>query len=134
MFIKRNRTQFAGKAYQSVLLVQGKRVPGKRPPGRPVAGSSAPKSVVVHETLANLSRLPADLIGLIESYCHGATPNAAALAGAPNPWPLAAEVAGGAVHVGPCYGLLAGLHALARELGIVRAVEKRPARSGWPSI
>ena len=122
MFIKRNRTQFAGKAYQSVLLVQGKRVPGKRPPGRPVAGSSAPKSVVVHETLANLSRLPADLIGLIESYCHGATPNAAALAGAPNPWPLAAEVAGGAVHVGPCYGVLAGLHGLARELGIVRAV------------
>ena len=26
------------------------------------------------------------------------------------------------MHVGPCYGLLAGLHAVARELGIVRAV------------
>ena len=61
MFIKRNRTQWAGKPYQSVLLVQGKRVPGKRPPGRPAAGSPAPKSVVVHETLANLTRLPADL-------------------------------------------------------------------------
>ena len=77
MFIKRNRTQHGGKPYQSVLLVQGKRVPGKRPPGRPAAGSPRPKSVVVHQTLANLSRLPADLITLIEGYCQGAPPDAA---------------------------------------------------------
>jgi hypothetical protein len=34
VFIKRNHTVLGGKAYQSVLLVQGKRVPAKRPPGR----------------------------------------------------------------------------------------------------
>jgi hypothetical protein len=122
MFIKRNRTQLAGKPYQSVLLVQGKRVPGKRPPGRPAAGQALPKSVVIHETLANLSRLPADLITLIEGYCHGATPDAAVQVATPNPSRALAELAGGALHVGPCYGLLAGLHALARELGIIRAV------------
>src|SRR6058998_3847221 len=66
VFIKRNRTVLAGRDYQSVLLVQGKRVPAKRPPGRPAAGAPAPKSVVVHETLANLSKLPPDLIDLIE--------------------------------------------------------------------
>ena len=122
MFIKRNRTQLAGKPYRSVLLVQGKRVPGKRPPGRPATGQPPPKSVVVHETLANLSRLPADLITLIEGYCQRATPDAAANATASSSTRAPAEVAGSALHVGPCYGLLAGLHALARELGIVRAV------------
>jgi hypothetical protein len=110
MFIKRNCTRHAGQTYASVLLVQGKRVPAKRPPGRPATGAPPPKSVVVHETLANLSRLPADLVVLIEGYCRGATPDARRAA-APAP-----------VHVGPCYGLLAGLHALAGELGIVRAV------------
>lgn len=115
MFIKRNRTQHGGKSYQSVLLVQGKRVPAKRPPGRPAAGAPPPKTVVVHETLANLSRLPAQLITLIEGYCQGAGSNA--------PAPQAvAPAAAMALHVGPCYGLLAGLHGLARELGIVRAV------------
>jgi hypothetical protein len=118
MFIKHNRTQHAGQAYQSVLLVQGRRVPGKRPPGRPAAGAPPPPSVVVHETLANLSRLPADLIALIESYCRGAAPDATA----PRAGRGAAPATGAAVHVGPCYGLLAGLHALARERGIVRAV------------
>jgi len=117
VFIKRNRTRHAGKAYQSVLLVQGRRVPGKRPPGRPAAGSPPPKSVVVHETLANLSRLPADLISLIEGYCQGSVPDATA-----TPGTRAAAPAADALHVGPCYGLLAGLHALARERGIVRAV------------
>jgi hypothetical protein len=112
MFIKRNRTQLAGKPYQSILLVQGKRVPGKRPPGRPAAGQAPPKSVVVHETLANLSRLPADLIGLIEGYCQGKSPDLEPQS----------PTAGGAMHVGPCYGLLAGMHGLARELGIVGAV------------
>lgn len=120
MFIKRNGTQHKGKAYQSVLLVQGKRVPAKRPPGRPAANAPAPKSVVIHETLANLSRLPAELVALIESFCQGAAPLAAPAA---TPATRAAQPAAlPAVHVGPCYGLLAGLHALARELGLVRAV------------
>ncbi|MHB1306650.1 MAG: IS1634 family transposase [Limisphaerales bacterium] len=109
MFLKRNHTLHDGKAYQSVLLVRGKRVPAKRPPGRPAAGAPPPKSVVVHETLANLSGLPADLLTLIEGYCRGSIPGAAA--------PVA-----GPVRVGPCYGLLAGLHALARQSGIVEAV------------
>ena len=68
MFIKRNNTSFNGKPYVSVLLVQGKRVPAKRPPGRPPA-DAPPKTVVVHETLANLSKLPASLIDLIAGYC-----------------------------------------------------------------
>jgi len=70
MFVKRNRTQHAGKPYASVLLVQGKRVPAKRPPGRPRADRPPPKSVVIHETLANLTRLPGELIELIEGYCQ----------------------------------------------------------------
>jgi hypothetical protein len=115
MFVKRNRTRHAGKAYQSVLLVQGQRVPAKRPPGRPPADAPPPRTRVVHETLANLSRLPADLVARIEDYCRGSLPNAPARAAAH------ATVAT-AVHVGPCYGLLASLHGLARELGIVRAV------------
>jgi len=126
VFIKRNRTQHAGQPYRSVLLVQGKRVPGKRPPGRPAAGAPPPKSVVVHETLANLSRLPADLIALIEGYCRGAVPDATT----PRASRGVASTAGAAVHVGPGYELLAGLHALARERGIVRAVGEatRPQR------
>ena len=118
MFIKRNHTTIAGKQYRSVLLVQGKRVPGKRGPGRPRAQAEPPKSVVVHETLANLSKLPEELIRFIESYCNAkAQPSSAPPSG----------LAQGAaepqrVHVGPCYGLLAALHALASELGIVAAV------------
>jgi hypothetical protein len=77
MFLKRNHTRLAGKDYQSILLVQGKRVPAKRPPGRPTAGAPAPKSVVVHETLANLSKLPPDLIDLIERHCKPQPPPAA---------------------------------------------------------
>ena len=115
MFIKRNRTQHEGKPYQSILLVQGKRVPAKRPPGRPAAGAPALKTVVVHETLANLSRLPAELVALIEGFCHGRLPASPASSTPP-------ASAAPALHVGPCYGLLAGLHALARELGIVGAV------------
>jgi hypothetical protein len=118
MFIKRNRTRHGDKPYQSILLVQGKRVPAKRPPGRPAAAAPPPKTVVVHETLANLSRLPAELVALIEDFCQGRAPNAAATPSAR----AAVREATPAVQVGPCYGLLAGLHALARELGIVRAV------------
>jgi len=121
MFIKRNRTQHAGRPYSSVLLVQGKRVPAKRPSGRPRANSPPPKSVVIHETLAHLSRLPRELIELIEGYCKGSPAEAAAPAGrgvARGP----GAAPGASLHVGPCYGLLAGLHGLARELGIVEAV------------
>ncbi|MDP2323716.1 MAG: IS1634 family transposase [Gammaproteobacteria bacterium] len=118
MFIKRNRTQHGAKPYQSVLLVQGKRVPAKRAPGRPAAGASPPRTIVVHETLANLSRLPVELVALIEAFCQGSLPDATAT---PCVGTAAPKVVS-AVHVGPCYGLLAGLHALARELGIVRAV------------
>ena len=126
MFVKRNVTQHAGKACQSVLLVQGRRVPGKRPPGRPRADAPPPKSVVVHETLANLSRLPADLIALIEGYSRGDAPDAPAPRANRSPGPATTA----ALHLGPCYGLLAGLPALARELGIVRAVGEatRPQR------
>jgi transposase len=123
MFIKRNRTQHAGKPYQSVLLVQGKRLPGKRAPGRPLAGSAPPKSVVVHETLANLSRLPSELIDLIDSYCKERSQDSSTASQVnEKPSPETSGAAGPKVHVGPCYGLLAALHALARELGVVGAV------------
>jgi len=122
MFIKRNNTSFNGKSYGSVLLVQGKRVPAKRPPGRP-ATDALLKTVVVHETLANLSKLPSSLIDLIADYCQKgsdpirppAAPTGTYAAEVPLP-PIPA------VHLGPCYGVLAALHALARELGIVEAV------------
>ena len=124
MFIKRNRTQLAGKAYQSILLVQGKRVPAKRPPGRPAAGAAPPKTVVIHQTLANLSHLPPDLVALIEAFCRRPDPPPpAAPPGASDPGATPGPNGPNAsVHVGPCYGLLAALHALAREIGLVGAV------------
>ena len=73
--------------------------------------------MVVHQTLANLSKLPAELIDLIDSFCKqdksrgAAVPRAAGASEGPPP-----------IHVGPCYGVLAGLHGLAQELGIVGAV------------
>jgi len=122
MFIKRNNTSFNGKPYGSVLLVQGKRVPAKRSPGRPT--SDAPlKTVVVHETLANLSKLPASLIDLIAGYCQKSIDPAS-----PPTVPVGTTTAAvpgdlrPSVHLGPCYGVLAALHVLARELGIVQAV------------
>ena len=117
MFIKRNQSSLGGKTYSSVLLVQGKRVPAKRPPGRP-ADDAPRKTVVVHETLANLSKLPPALLSLIESYCknpEGGTPS-------PGETKSSTVDSNPAIHLGPVYGLLAGLHALARELGIVKAV------------
>jgi hypothetical protein len=117
VFIKRNRTVLGGKDYQSVLLVQGKRIPTKRPPGRPAAGTPAPKSVVVHETLANLSKLPADLIDLIERHCQGQPPPPDQR----SPAPSGSETST-AIHLGPCYGVLAALDGLAREIGLVQAV------------
>lgn len=117
VFIKRNHTVLAGKDYQSVLLVQGKRVPAKRPPGRPAAGTPAPKSVVVHETLANLSKLPPDLIELIERHCQHQPPPPE------SPCPPGGDSQTPAtIHLGPCYGVLAALDGLAREMGLVQAV------------
>jgi hypothetical protein len=123
VFIKRNRTVLAGQDYPSILLVQGKRVPAKRPPGRPAVGAPAPKSVVVHETLANLSELPPDLIELIERHCKHPPPPPES----PGP-PASGSGALAAIHPGPCYGVLAALDGLAREMGLVPAVGE-PSRS-----
>jgi len=105
MFIKRNRSRQGGKTYRSVLLVEGVREPVIRPPGRPPKDAPV-KTRVVHHTLANLSRLPEPLVALIEQYCQGKLPTGEA----PR------------VQLGPCYGVLAGLHALAGELGLVAAL------------
>ena len=123
MFVKRNRTQLGGRPYESVLLVQGKRVPAKRPPGRPAAGAPAPKSVVIHETLANLSKLPPELIELIDTHCKNQPP----------PPPLTGSSSGAcdsssSIHLGPCYGVLAALDGLAREMGLVEAVGEQSRR------
>ncbi len=117
VFIKRNHTVLGGKDYQSVLLVQGKRVSAKRPPGRPAAGAPAPKSVVVHETLANLSKLPPELIDLIERHCQGQGPPADTPGSCPSGSGVLADI-----HLGPCYGVLAALDGLARQMGLVQAV------------
>jgi len=117
VFIKRNHTVLAGKDYRSILLVQGKRVPAKRPPGRPPAGAPAPKSVVIHETLANLSKLSPELIELIERHCQHQPPPPQS----PSP-PASGSEASDAIHMGPCYGVLAALDGLAREMGLVQAV------------
>ena len=112
MFIKRNCSRQGGKTYQSVLLVEGVREAALRPRGRPPK-DAAVKTRVVHHTLANLSRLPEPLLALIEQYCKGQVPVGATPA----------------VQVGACYGLLAGLHALAGEIGLVAALgSDRPAK------
>lgn len=105
MFIKRNRSRQGGKTYRSVLLVEGVREPVIRPRGRPPKDAPA-KTRVVHHTLANLSRLPEPLVALIEQFCRGKLPTGQA----PR------------VQMGPCYGLLAGLHALAGEVGLIAAL------------
>jgi hypothetical protein len=77
---------------------------------------------VVHNTLANLSRLPNDLIALIEGYCRGTVPDSIRPPTTPVTACGVAATRAPALHVGPFCGLLASLHALAREVGIVRAV------------
>ena len=111
MFIKRNRTRHGEKEYESILLVQGERVPAPRPPGRPVKGEKL-KTVVVHRTLANLSKLPEGLVALIARFCEAERSGK----------PLDTLVGDGEVSVGPVYGQLAGLVSLARELGIEAAL------------
>ena len=110
MFIKRNRSVQGDREYSSVLLVQGERVPVPRGPGRP-RKDDAVRTKVVHRTLANLSHLPPDLIALIERYCK-AEREGTPLALEPAPEPL----------IGPAYGPMAVLLALAREIGIDRAL------------
>lgn len=118
MFIKRNCSRQGGKTYHSVLLVEGVREPVIRPRGRPPKNASV-KTRVVHYTLANLSRLPEPLVALIEEYCRGKLPP-----GPPQQTGLPGDKAGEApkVQMGPCYGLLAGLHALAGEVGLIAAL------------
>ena len=115
MFIKRNRSRHGDSEYQSVLLVQGKRVPTPRKPGRPPKGEpkGEPKpSTVVHETLANLSKLPEPLIALIERYCKAERDGE----------PMDALLSTGDVHIGPVYGPLASLRTLAKNMGIERSL------------
>ncbi len=116
MFIKRNSSRRGKSKYSSVLLVQGERVPVARGPGRPKSDEPR-KTKVVHRTLANLSKLPDPLIALIEQFC------VAERKGEP------LSPGDGDVVIGPAYGTLAGLLALARELGIEKALgHSRPAR------
>jgi len=50
--------------------MQGERVPVVGGRGRPRKDAAAkPATRVVHRTLANLSKLPAELVGLIEAWC-----------------------------------------------------------------
>lgn len=113
MFVKRNRRASGDKKTTSILLVQGERVPGKRPPGRPSKDAPPPKSRVVHRTLANLSKLPDDLVSLIEAWCRGKR--------------MVAEPEG--TCVGPCFGQLGAMFALAQEIGIAGALgESRRGR------
>lgn len=117
VFIKRNSSR-RGK-YSSVLLVQGERVPVARGPGRPRADEPR-RTKVVHRTLANLSRLPAPLVDLIEQFCVAERSGEDLLVGPGD----ASKVV-----VGPAFGPLAALLALARERGIERALgTSRPAR------
>lgn len=111
MFIKRNTSKRGKKTYSSILLVQGERVPQSRPPGRPRKGEK-PKSKVVHRTLANLSKLPEKLLGLIESYCEAERRGE----------PLEVSPPGVEPVVGRAYGPMAALLALARELGLERVL------------
>ncbi len=111
MFIKRSKSRRGDKVYQSVLLVQGERVPVPRGPGRPRKGEKR-KTKVVHRTLANLSKLPEPLVAMIERYCK------AERAGEP----LDAFVSQDEPVIGPAYGPLAALLMLARQLGIDKAL------------
>jgi hypothetical protein len=110
VFIKRTRSVQGDREYRAVLLVQGERVPAPRGPGRPRADAPA-RTRVVHRTVANLSKLPADLIALIERYCQAQRAGQhVEVTAAPDPV------------VGPAYGPLAALLALAREAGLERVL------------
>ncbi|MGH7336437.1 MAG: IS1634 family transposase [Myxococcota bacterium] len=99
MFIKRNP--------HCTLLVHGERVLVNYPPGRPPAGKNRPRTKVVHRTLANLSKLPLELLALIELHCKGER---------------FVPAKGAEPCVGPAYGALAAGLTLAKEAGIVRVL------------
>jgi hypothetical protein len=111
VFIKRNHSRRGDSEYSSVLLVQGERIPAPRKAGRPPKHAER-KTVVVHRTLANLSKLPAGLVALIERFCQAERDGA----------PLDGFVATEEPVIGAAYGPLASLLALAREAGIERAL------------
>lgn len=111
MFIKRNSSKRGGKTYSCVLLVRGERVEVARGPGRPRKGDKR-KTKVVHRTLANLSKLPPDLIALVERYCEAQRRGQALQVTGESAQPV----------VGRAYGPLAGMLALAREMGLERAL------------
>jgi len=106
VFLKRNKRQSSDAEFSSILLVQGERVPVKRPPGRPPKDAPPPKTRVVHRVLANLSQLPADLVALIEAYCRGER--------------ISTDPP--ATHLGPGYGALASGLALAQAIGLERVL------------
>lgn len=112
MFIKRNRRISGDGKVTAVLLVHGERVQEKRPPGRPAKDAPPPKTKVVHRTLANLTKLPENLVSLIEAYCRGEA---------------IGRVDAKAV-VGPGYGQVAATYAIAKEIGLVDALG--PSRRG----
>jgi len=111
MFIKRNRSSRSDREYTSILLVQGERVPAPRKPGRPPKDAKR-GTVVVHRTLANLSRLPEALVGVIDRFCRAEREGK----------PLDDFVSSGEPVIGPAFGPLAALLALAREAGVERVL------------
>jgi hypothetical protein len=111
VFIKRNNSKRGGKTYSCVLLVQGERVEVPRPPGRPRKGDKR-KTKVVHRTLANLSKLPPALVALVEHYCEAERRGQSVEVSGEGNQPV----------VGRAYGPLSGLLALAREMGLERAL------------
>src|SRR3972149_1290340 len=108
MYLKRNRSRYGQKEYVSVLLVQGERIALPRPPGRPAKDAPAAKTRVGHRTLANLSKLPPDLLALVDGYCKGEVAKAAS--------------ADAEVGIGPAYGPLAVARTIALACGVEAAL------------
>ena len=90
--------------------------PSVRPGGRARAPRPASRWSFM-KTLANLSKLPPELIELIEGFCKRQPPVPAG-----SPASTVVEEGASTIHLGPCYGVLAVLDALARELGVAAAV------------
>jgi hypothetical protein len=116
MFIKRNRSRQGGREYGSVLLVKGQREKVSKKSGRPCKGQKQ-QTRVMHRTMANLSRLPEELVEVIERWCRGERAEGAQ--GKPGERKGAV---GGELRMEPCYGVLCGLHEVARRMGLVEAL------------